>query len=134
MFIGLLDLGHSTIKFVNCGHPPPLLLKKAEGYNSALLSTDGTVIGADQEMKYTESQLEIQPGDLLICYTDGISEARNAAGDEFGLEGVERAAREAVQQNSSMEGIADAIILSARRFAAVPDADDATVMVFRRLP
>lgn len=132
LFIGLLDADNNTITFANCGHPPPILLTETDWDNPIELSTGGIVIGADHEANYQESQLSIDPGDLLICYTDGVSEARNAKGQEFGLEGVKQTARALAQQQSSVKEIAEAIIRAAMDFSAVPQSDDATVIVFRR--
>ena len=131
LFIGILDVDSSTITFANCGHPPPMLLRKADE-TVVELSTAGMVIGAERDFAYTENKLQIQPGDLLVCYTDGVSEARNSAGDEFGPKGVEQTVWAIIHQQGSVEQMAEAIIRSAADFAAVPGTDDATVIVFRR--
>ncbi len=134
LFIGLLDVGSNIISFANCGHPPPILLSEPDWENPIELSTGDIVIGADRDVNYQQSRVTISPGDLLICYTDGVSEVRNSEGRQFGLEGVSHAARTIAQQQGSAEQIAEAIMQTALAFSVMPEADDATVMVFRREP
>ncbi len=133
LFIAILDTDNFTINFVNCGHPPPILLRKAEQYNITELATGGIVIGAEREAVYEQRRLEIEPGDILIGYTDGISEARNAKGEEFGWQRVAQAVSPIIERDGTVEQMAEAIISSATDFARVPGTDDATVIVFHRL-
>ena len=158
LFIGMLDPEHHAINFANCGHPPPLLVRSVAPDSRLELSTGGSVIGAERDTNYTQRRLVIEPGDLLICYTDGVSEARNARGELFDVAGIERTVREVLRQQGSdfddlssrgsdaeptrteraeargVQEIADAIVRAAADFARTPGQDDATVMVFRREP
>ena len=69
--------------YTNAGHLPPLLLR---GSNVELLDPTGTVVGAFAHAKYEERTLQMEPGDVLVAYTDGITEPENEYGEMFGEE------------------------------------------------
>ncbi len=80
-FFALFDERTRTLTYTNAGHLSPLLLRNGD---VTPLDSNGTVVGAFPFSKYEESCLTMDPGDLLICYTDGITEPENAYGEEFG--------------------------------------------------
>ena len=80
-FFALFDERTRTLTYTNAGHLSPLLLRNGD---VTPLDSNGTVVGAFPFSKYEESCLIMDPGDLLICYTDGITEPENAYGEEFG--------------------------------------------------
>jgi phosphoserine phosphatase RsbU/P len=82
-FFGLYDEHSRALTYTNAGHLPPLLLRAGE---VELLEVTGTVVGAFPSVPYEEQTIEIRPSDLLIAYTDGITEPENAYGEEFGAE------------------------------------------------
>jgi serine phosphatase RsbU (regulator of sigma subunit) len=131
MFVGVLDLQEHTLRFVNCGHVPPLLVPAAPGRPAEALSSGGMVIGAARQPHYAEREVQLRPGDALVCYSDGISEARNHAREEFGDERVAEAARSVL--DGSAQDIADGVLAQAREFAPV-ERDDVTVLVVKRQP
>lgn len=81
-FYGTLDVANKTLSYANAGHNPPILLKQ----NGELRVIDrGSVpLGMFRETRYHEYYLTTEPGDVLVLYTDGATEAQNAAGEEFG--------------------------------------------------
>lgn len=81
-FLGLLDLSSGRLIFVNAGHTPPLLLH--EGAVSALAVRKNCVLGIRDDFVYEQQELVLAPGDMLFCYTDGVNEAMNDAGEPFG--------------------------------------------------
>jgi sigma-B regulation protein RsbU (phosphoserine phosphatase) len=81
-----IDVAAGKLTYANSGHNPPLLIR-ADG-TIEKLSPGGTVLGVFAESTYEQGDYALRPGDRLIFYTDGISEGRNAAGEEFGDEGV----------------------------------------------
>jgi PAS domain S-box-containing protein len=87
LFYGILDLDTNRLTYVRAGHEPALLLR-AGSSTAELLSADGLALGFDEgpvfDSMLEEAVLDLGPGDLLALYTDGITEAANAAGDEFG--------------------------------------------------
>ncbi len=82
-FFALFDEPTRTLTYTNAGHLSPLLVRNGDVIP---LDSNGTVVGAFPFAKYNESCLVLEPGDLLVCYTDGITEPENAYGEEFGVE------------------------------------------------
>lgn len=83
LMLGRLDVARRVVTWANAGQNPPLLLR-ANGEAKALPGT-GLALGIEREMTYSlQPPLQLQPGDLLLWLTDGLVEARNAAGEEFG--------------------------------------------------
>lgn len=89
IWIGELDLDNGTLKYVNAGHNPPLLIKrdgKRYAEPSFLHDRSGMILGVMSGLKYREYTLSLAPGDLLYLYTDGITEQPDAKGELFGEE------------------------------------------------
>ncbi len=82
-YFGLYDDSTSVLSYANAGHPPPLLLRDGA---SQKLEVTGTVVGAFPHACYEERQVTLQNGDLLVAYTDGVTEPENAYGEMFGEE------------------------------------------------
>ncbi len=80
-FLCLYDEKEETLRYTNAGHLPPLLLR---GEQATPLDVNGIVVGAFPFATYNESQLKLERGDLLLFYTDGITEPENAYGEQFG--------------------------------------------------
>jgi sigma-B regulation protein RsbU (phosphoserine phosphatase) len=81
-FYSLLDVQQRTLSFSNAGHNPPLL---AHGSDHCLrLEDGGRVIGAFPDSRYVDQTIQLTSGDKLLIFTDGLTEARNSAGEEFG--------------------------------------------------
>lgn len=82
-FFGILDPdGNCT--YVNAGHNPPFLLRRDGSMKE--LTTGGMVLGLFAGAKYDADTVKLQPDDHLVLFTDGVIEARNTAGEEFGME------------------------------------------------
>ncbi len=128
-FFGVYDEASRMLTYTNAGHLPPLLLRGGE---VKLLDVTGTVVGAFPVIRYEEQKLEIQPDDLLIAYTDGITEPENAYGEEFG---TERLAEIAQRHHRSEPGEIVAKIMEAvRHWSTAPELpDDMTVVIARGL-
>jgi sigma-B regulation protein RsbU (phosphoserine phosphatase) len=85
LFFGILDPGSGIFTYINSGHEPPLIISSAGGVKQKLKPT-GPVIGMKPNVKFSTSQVEIKPGDTLIGYTDGVTEALAPNGELFGRE------------------------------------------------
>jgi sigma-B regulation protein RsbU (phosphoserine phosphatase) len=125
---GLYDEEEKTFTYTNAGHLPPILLHDGQPQT---LEVTGTVVGLFPTMQYEERQVLMQPGDILLAYTDGIVEPENVYGEEFG---VERMMELVVKYQKEAS---DEII--ARIMEAVPHwtgsselSDDMTVVLARR--
>ena len=128
-FFGVYEEHSRILTYTNAGHLPPLLLR---GGQSQLLEVTGTVVGAFPVIRYEEQTVEIRPGDLLIAYTDGITEPENAYGEEFG---VERLAETVLRyQNSEPKEIVAKIMEAVTHWSTAPELpDDMTVVIARGL-
>jgi sigma-B regulation protein RsbU (phosphoserine phosphatase) len=124
-----------TFIYVNAGHPPPYHLSAAGGSAAHPLRKGGTVLGPLEEATYDRGFVTLARGDLLVLYTDGITEAHGwGEGDELEEYGVERLLEVAAQNRGrSARDIVEAIFEDVRRFRANPSPeDDQTVVVIRR--
>jgi len=81
-FYGLLDAEKHTLSYTNAGHGAPLLVRS----NGEIVRLDrgGMVLGVFPNTVYSEGSVAVHRGDRLVLYTDGVTEARNAEGEEFG--------------------------------------------------
>ena len=86
-FYGQYDPASRQLTYVNAGHNPPMLFRCSDGgWPVCRLETGGTVVGLLESFPYQQAVVTIAPNDILIAFTDGISEAMNDAKDEFGEE------------------------------------------------
>lgn len=83
-FYGVLNRKFNVLTYSNAGHNPPLLLRKGEP--ARLLDVGGPILGVLPEAQYTEAQVELIPNDILLLYTDGVTEARDENDVEFGID------------------------------------------------
>ncbi|EJG07355.1 protein serine/threonine phosphatase [Methanofollis liminatans DSM 4140] len=82
LFYGVLSEKNRTLTYANAGHNPPLLLRAGSNDFVRLMPT-GVALGAASDQAYGEAQVTILPGDLLVLYTDGVTEAINSKDEEF---------------------------------------------------
>lgn len=124
-FYGELDVPNRTLTFTNAGHNPPILMRrKGECIH---LEDGGRVIGAFCDSSYTQSQIKFYEGDKLLLFTDGVTEARNGSGEEFGdkrLQGCVRAYR-----GRSAAELRTMILNEVTQFCGDNFDDDAALMV-----
>jgi sigma-B regulation protein RsbU (phosphoserine phosphatase) len=127
LFYGVFDAAARTLRYVNAGHNPPLVNRGASVV--AQLEAGGPPVGVFSDSAYDEGVIQLEPGDLVIAYTDGITEALNPAGREWGLEGLRNAA---IQYSARCaDDLVDAIFASLDEFSLGRQSDDATVLVMR---
>lgn len=127
LFYGVFDAATRTLHYVNAGHNPPLVIRGARAV--ARLEAGGPPVGVFSDSSYEECKIQLEPGDLIIGYTDGVTEAVNPAGHEWGLDGL----RNATIQSSARcaDDIVAAIFASIDEFSRGRQSDDATVVVVR---
>lgn len=113
------------IVYSNAGHNPPLLLR-ADG-SVEKLGDGGMVLGIFPDTQYEQAELALRPGDRLLFYTDGITEARDPEGEEFGEDRLAAAALAAA--GSTAESIKDAVLADVNAFTHGKFEDDATLIV-----
>jgi len=127
VFYGILDTGTGELRYSLGGHPWPYLVRAGGGL--AALEARGLLVGVFKEAAYETSQTWLSPGDALFLYTDGVTEAQNAAGGFFGSEGLEAALRAG---GSAPEGLVQGAINGVQQFAAgAAQSDDLTALAVR---
>ncbi|HEX8775240.1 MAG TPA: SpoIIE family protein phosphatase [Pyrinomonadaceae bacterium] len=122
-----------TLTYVNAGHNPPMLFREHEGEPPQLIRLDeagGCVVGLLRDFPYSQATITLEPGDLLVAFTDGISEAMNPREEEWGEEQMIEAIR-ACKGLSSADMITQ-LVKDADAFAAgAKQHDDMTLVVIR---
>ena len=121
------------LKYVNAGHNPPVLRRtKGEGFEFLRLEEGGTVIGMFPASPYKEAEIELHAGDVLVAFTDGISEAMNHSEEEFDEERLVEAIRHCPDRSAA--NISSHILEKVDAFTAGADQhDDMTIVVVRLL-
>jgi sigma-B regulation protein RsbU (phosphoserine phosphatase) len=128
-FMGRLDIETGRMQYVNAGHNPPLVMRQDR---TDSLGEGGTVLGMFEEATYTAGWTEFQPGDVLLVFSDGVTETFDPAGDEFGEEGLLAVCKG--KTGLGAEGMQAAILESLETFARGAKApDDRTLIVLKRL-
>jgi len=129
LFYAVLDPESAALRFVNAGHNPPLMVC---GETVVSLCAPGMALGIMQPIPLTETEVRFAPGDVLVMYTDGVTEALDARKDEFG---VERLTRVAVANRArSAQDIVNAIVDAVHTFTGGREAfDDISIVVLRRV-
>ena len=88
LFYGLLDLETGRLDYANAGHLPPVLLHRVSGNMTTVCPATGTVLGILADQRWETGTVTMEPGDTLMLYTDGVTEAMNPEGtmlEEAGL-------------------------------------------------
>jgi serine phosphatase RsbU (regulator of sigma subunit) len=118
------------LTYCNGGHNPPFLVS---GSSIRRLTAGGTICGLFDHASYEEETVVLQPGDVLVLFSDGISEALNAAGEEFGEERILRCIREAATR--PVADLLETLVARVKEFASgTVQSDDMTAVVVRYGP
>ncbi|MGB8835357.1 MAG: PP2C family protein-serine/threonine phosphatase, partial [Candidatus Acidiferrales bacterium] len=127
LFYGVFDGATRRLQYVNAGHNPPMLIRRDGSIFP--LGAGGVPLGIFPDSTYTREIIQLNPGDLILAYTDGVIEAVNPTGEEWGVEGLHRS----VSENRALcaEEIVHAIFSSVDDFSGGEQRDDATVAVVR---
>ena len=131
LFFGVLDPETGVFTYVNAGHNPPYLFRYHRGRRAKALRRTGPPLGILEDARWTRRSLKIEPGETLVLYTDGVTEAMNSQGDFFGDEAFERTIRSCL--HTSARTMCDAILRAVIAFeGGVPRADDVTLLILQR--
>lgn len=123
---------HKILRYVNAGHNPPLLLRENSDTFEEL-SDGGLLLGAmESMMPYEQADLQLNPNDLLVSYTDGVNEAMNTKEEEFGITRL----KECILKNRKKpsEKILDAIVEEVLEFSNQKLFDDLTLLIIKAKP
>jgi sigma-B regulation protein RsbU (phosphoserine phosphatase) len=131
LFLGKLNPATCVLNYCSAGHPPAFLLRAGGRMES--LSDGGMLLGVLPEAPYVRGRCELRSGDMLIVYSDGITESQDHTGEEFGYARLEAQMRHA--QNGSADAALFSVLGAVQDFAATrPLVDDMTLAVIRRDP
>jgi phosphoserine phosphatase RsbU/P len=124
LFLGVYDDATRCLRYANCGHNPPVLLR-ADRVET--LTGTATVLGLFEDWTCSIAEISLHPGDTLAICTDGVFEAANPAGEEFGEAGLIAALRGSRQLSAS--ALLEAVIAIVKQYAPGEQADDLTLLV-----
>lgn len=127
LFYGVVETATRTLRYVNAGHNPPMLLRRDSSI--VWLETGGAPVGMFSDWKYVEGAIQLHPGDVIVAFTDGIVEATNWNDEEWGVENL----RKSIVQCSprTPENLIDTVFEQADEFARGARGDDASVLAMR---
>jgi serine phosphatase RsbU (regulator of sigma subunit) len=130
LFYAELDPATGGLSFINAGHNPPLIAHGSDG-TLEQLGAGGLPLGILPDYDYREGRTHLSAGDVLVVYSDGVTETQNPQGDEFGTTRLE----EVISQNLGLtaSGIRDKIEAALSAFAqGTPAVDDITLVIVKR--
>ncbi|MDX1616926.1 MAG: PP2C family protein-serine/threonine phosphatase, partial [Candidatus Promineifilaceae bacterium] len=133
VFFGILDAASGERCYANAGHNPAFLLNANGTVAPQALSNTGIPLGMFPEMSWRQNRVILDPGDLLVMYTDGITEAQDSHGQEFGESRLLAAVTEGLKRDQQAGSIAERLLSEVRAFVGqAPQFDDITLLVLRR--
>jgi sigma-B regulation protein RsbU (phosphoserine phosphatase) len=129
MFFGCYDDRTRELRYINCGHNPPILLRADNSLER--LPATATVVGLFKEWGCSSATVQLNSGDIFVVYTDGVTEAADAGGEEFGEERLIRA----LHRNRTIpaSGLLGALIHDVQQFSSGEQGDDLTLVVGKAL-
>src|SRR5262245_32245331 len=129
IFYGILHTDTGELEYCLGGHNPPFVLSKS-GDLRLLDQPRNVLVGAFEQAPFETGRIQLNPGDAVALYTDGVTEAINAQRDEFSMERL-RATLERTAERP-VEEIVKAVIEEVRTFSAgLPQSDDTTALALR---
>jgi sigma-B regulation protein RsbU (phosphoserine phosphatase) len=124
LFIGVYEDESRSLRYVNCGHNPPVIL---HGDHVEPLRSTATVLGLFEHWQCEVAETCLRPNDILAICTDGVLEAANPAGEEFGEEGLVAALR--IGREHDAQRLLESVIATVKAFAPGEQADDITLLI-----
>lgn len=129
-FYGILDASNKTLSYSNAGHNPPLLIKA--GGETRFVDHGEQPLGMFRETRYHEYHLILEPGDVLVLYTDGATEAESPSGEEFGRDRLAEAVKQSIDK-PAREMVASIQMAVLEWTASVGANDDVTFFVIKAI-
>ncbi len=128
LFLALYDDRARTLRYTNAGHNPPVLVRA--GGRVERLTTGGTIVGAFDWARYEEARVQLDDGDLLVVFSDGISEAQNHAGEEYGEDRLAQLA--AANRHLSPDALRRAVFDEVDNWTGAQErGDDQTLVILK---
>ena len=124
------DAPTRTLSYASAGHPPALLLRANEA-RWTTLDADGALLGISREAEFAELKVTLGPGDLVVFYTDGVTEMKNERGELFGVERLGEAVT--TRRADDPETLIAEVLAALERFAGAVQRDDDLTIVAMKL-
>jgi serine phosphatase RsbU (regulator of sigma subunit) len=135
LWYGVIDPAGRRLTYCSAGHEPTMLLRPEGGRWSATdLAVGGMVVGVDEAQAYARAIVDLRAGDVLVAYTDGLTDARNFQKEKFGRERLRETVRSALEREPGMSaaGLVERVMWELRQFAGLAErVDDQTIVVVR---
>jgi serine phosphatase RsbU (regulator of sigma subunit)/pSer/pThr/pTyr-binding forkhead associated (FHA) protein len=129
LVVAVVELDSFQLTLVNAGHMPPVRRRAGGGVEELGEAIVGLPL-AVMDKPYEQIVVPFEPGDTLVLYTDGVSEARNPAGDLYGIDRVRGTVQRAAEE---VQALGEALLHDVKRFAGErPQSDDLTIVCFGR--
>ena len=130
LFFGHYDDTTRRLYYVNCGHPPPMLLSvQHEKASVERLTATSTVIGLFSDFDCQVAEKQLRSGDTIIAYSDGVTDAENTEGEQFGEDRLLELA--CAHRHLPAQALLEKLVNGVKLFSAPEQADDITVLVAR---
>ncbi|MBQ6377566.1 MAG: serine/threonine-protein phosphatase, partial [Prevotella sp.] len=130
VFYGIYNIRTGEITYCNAGHNPPYILK-ANGQVEVFPMPTDPFVGAVEGLAYHEHQMQLEKGDTLFLFTDGVNEATNGSHEEFGDDRLEETLKDVTMH--SCQEVIDAVRDDVKAFVGdAEQSDDITMLVLRR--
>ena len=130
LFCGVIDVPTGTMTYCNCGHNPPLVMRRGVSTFEPLRNC-GPPLGILDDINYVPRSVALAPGDMLLLYTDGVTEAETSQSAQFGMKRLEEAILE--MRGQPARGVVEHVIKRVAEFAnGAPQSDDITCVAVVR--
>jgi phosphoserine phosphatase RsbU/P len=130
LFCGVIDVPSGTMTYCNCGHNPPLVLHRGESTFEPLRHC-GPPLGIVDDISYVPRSIALAPGDMLLLYTDGVTEAESSQSAQFGMKRLEQTILE--MRGHPARRVVEHVVKRVAEFAkGAPQSDDITCVAVVR--
>ncbi|HVP06844.1 MAG TPA: PP2C family protein-serine/threonine phosphatase, partial [Candidatus Acidoferrum sp.] len=130
LFLAILDTTSGTVRYFNCGHPPALILR-GKSREVEFLSEGSTLLGSFSEITVREGESHLEPGDMILIYSDGVTEASDNLGRLYGAERLLQAVRECRDIGEAL--LADLLSDISEFRGSAAQSDDVSIVLATRL-
>jgi sigma-B regulation protein RsbU (phosphoserine phosphatase) len=130
LFFGDYEDSRRLLRYVNCGHLPALLVHAADAEPTVeTLSSTSTVVGLFENWECSVAEVKLSAGDILVLYTDGVTEAASPMGEEFGVGRLKKLLM--ARRDLPVSSLLETIVAAVEEFSLHQQADDITLVVAR---
>jgi serine phosphatase RsbU (regulator of sigma subunit) len=130
LFYGVLDMRTRRLTYCNAGHPPGMLYRRGKILD---LGGDNMVLGVDAQQTFQQTIVEVQSGDVLLFYTDGLTDAMNFEDQIWGRQRLHAALLQAGNAGMDAEAVSEHILWDMRRFSGLTRRTDDTTMIVAKI-